>query len=210
MGCGKGGSYVCEKCEVGMWEEEQVCPSCGRNSRYGLRHKYCRGDLEGLTCLWAYEGMARKLISNAKYKYLFGQLGELVKFEGRIELEFFRRFLAAKPVIVPVPLHPNRLRERGFNQAEILANYEARITNLEVKDLLVRVKDTQRQVGRSRDERLNAMKGAFEINRNSLFVIPNSILLVDDVWTTGATMREGAKVLRQAGVKRIWGLVLAR
>ena len=210
VNCGKDGGYVCEEGSVGMWEEEQICPSCRRASRYGLRHKYCRGDMDGLTCLWAYEGIARKIIANAKYKYFYDQLGELIKLEERTEFEFLRRFLETRPKVVPVPLHPKRLRERGFNQAEKIANYEAGIMNLEVKNLLIRIKDTQQQVGRSREERLNAMENAFVVNRNSLFEIPDSILLVDDVWTTGATMSECAKVLRQNGAERIWGLVLAR
>src|SRR3990172_2608564 len=50
INCGRWGRYVCEKCEVGLWEEEQICPRCCRRSRYGLRHKYCKRVMEGLTC----------------------------------------------------------------------------------------------------------------------------------------------------------------
>src|SRR3989344_1827847 len=105
VGCGKMGEYVCNDCQVGMWEEEQ---------------------LPGLTCLWAYEGLARKLISKAKYDGRYDYLKFLI-FN-------FREFLKEKPVVVPVPLHENRLRERGFNQAEIIAKAVCRIWHLELND----------------------------------------------------------------------------
>src|SRR3989304_8658819 len=81
VGCGKMGGYVCEKCDVGLWEEEQICPTCGRASRYGLRHQYCKEawSMEGLTCFWAYEGIAQKLIKQAKYKFYYDYLGELLE-----------------------------------------------------------------------------------------------------------------------------------
>lgn len=213
VGCGKYGGYVCEKCEVGLWEEEQICPSCCRNSRYGIRHKYCKGDLEGLTCLWAYEGLARKLISNVKYRYFYDQLDKLVILDDRIELEFFRRFLTVDPVVVPVPLHPKRLRERGFNQATLIGEaFAARHSLAYNSHLLLRVKETKPQVGRTREERLESLNGAFNITPRPPLNLRGgaNILLVDDVWTTGATMRECARVLRAAGVKQVWGFVLAR
>jgi len=215
VNCGRWGEYVCEECQVGMWEEEQICPTCCRNSRYGERHKYCRGELEGLTCLWAYEGIARKLITKAKYSGQFDVLEFLISnfpFDSAQGEQFFyfKKFLETNPIIVPVPLHPKREKERGFNQATIVASLIANRYSLVVKNLLTRVKDTGRQVGKKREERLKAMSGAFELSRDTPYVIPNTILLVDDVWTTGATLRECAKVLRRGGAKQVWGLVLAR
>ena len=65
-------------------------------------------------------------------------------------------------------------------------------------------------MGKTREERMRSMAGAFEIKHDSSFMIPDSVLLVDDVWTTGATMRECSRVLKKAGVGQIWGFVLAR
>jgi predicted amidophosphoribosyltransferase len=84
---------------------------------------------------------------------------------------------------------------------------------LDVRELLVRIKDTGRQVGRSREERLKAMEGAFRITPHPPLNLrggDNLVLLIDDVWTTGATMRECTKVLKTAGIKKVWGLCLAR
>lgn len=190
IGCGKLGDYVCEACSVGMWEEEQ---------------------LPGLTCLWAYEGLARKLISKAKYDGRYDYLKFLIfnfKFLNNPQYYNFQNFLKLKPTVVPVPLHKNRLRERGFNQAEIIAKAVCEIWNLELSDCLTRVKDTGHQVGRTRAERLNALKNAFSLRPASRTL--TSVLLVDDVWTTGATMNECAKTLKTAGVKNIWKFVLAR
>ncbi|KKU62722.1 MAG: hypothetical protein UX86_C0044G0011 [Candidatus Amesbacteria bacterium GW2011_GWC1_47_15] len=114
--------------------------------------------------------------------------------------------------MVPVPLHPSRLRERGFNQAKVISQSLGLRWGLNTQDILVRIKDAGRQVGRKREERLRSMAGAFAFDsrikiHGSRF---KNILLVDDVWTTGATMNECARTLKQGGVKKVWGLVLAR
>ena len=214
VGCGHWGKYVCDSCEVGLWEEEQICPICARASRYGLRHTYCNRSpgLEGLTCLWAYEGIAQKIITKAKYNYYYDFLGELLVnsplFFARPEYTLFRRFLELKPVVVPVPLYFKREKERGFNQAQVISLSLSKSVRLGMKDCLVRVKDTGRQVGRGREERLKNMANAFALNPK--FPIPKNVLLVDDVWTMGATMNECSRVLIKAGAGRVWGFVLAR
>lgn len=218
VGCGRLGKYVCSECEVGLWEEEQICPACRRASRYGLKHKYCHEShsLDGLTCLWAYEGLARKIIKKAKYKGYFDMLKFLIsdgEFLDKPEYAYFQKFLETKPTIVPVPLHKKRLRERGFNQAEMVAKSIALRHALAYSShWLQRIKDTGHQVGRTRQERLEALKDAFTTSSGPP---PNlggggGVVLVDDVWTTGATMNECCKTLKKAGVMKVWGLVLAR
>lgn len=213
VNCGKFGKYVCQNCEVGLWEEEQICPICSRSSRYGLRHAYCHNayGLDGLTCFWAYEGVARKIITKAKYKSLFELLSELIVKSNseRVEFTGLEKFLESKPMIVPVPLSPSRERWRGFNQAKIITDLVGREWRLEGRDLLMRIKDSGQQVGRTRQERLDTVINSFQISKFK-FQIPQAILLVDDVWTTGATMSECCKVLKKSGVKQVWGLVLAR
>jgi len=80
---------------VGLWEEEQICPVCTRNSRYGLPHKYCHKSygLDGLTCLWSYEGIAKKIIKKAKYKYFYDLLGELINLPEGGEYFYLQKFL---------------------------------------------------------------------------------------------------------------------
>lgn len=211
LNCGRIGSYLCLNCEIGLWEEQQICPICRRLSRYGLPHATCssKNSLDGLTCLWAYEGVARKIITRAKYNFYFDVLSELFsRGQGildRPEYTYFQRFFETKPVVVPVPLHPNRLKYRGFNQAEVIAKLAAKMWNLKAKNLLLRTVDTAHQVGKIRTDRLASMTGAFRATGKA-----EKVLLVDDVWTTGATLSECAKTLKKAGVKKVWGLALAR
>jgi ComF family protein len=115
-------------------------------------------------------------------------------------------------VIVPVPLHPHRLRKRGFNQAELLANhvYESRRDARScVSTLLTRIRDTLSQVEcRDRQTRLKNPQGAFSLNGH---IDPKvTYVLVDDLVTTGATLEECCRVLKENGAKTVWGLVLAR
>ena len=209
---------MCDKCQVGLWEEEQICPVCARPSRYGLRHATCSKlyALDGLTCFWAYEGIAKKIIQKAKYRFYYDLLGELLvdssSFISRPEFSYFLKFLETKPVVVPVPLHPSREKWRGFNQAELIAKSLAARHKLSFNShLLQRVKDTGHQVGRTRQERLKSVEGVFSLN-SKLYSLcsPVAVLLVDDVWTTGATLSECCKILKKAGAKQVWGLVLAR
>lgn len=215
INCERWGGYLCDKCEIGLWEEQQICPICTRLSRYGLPHPYCHASysLDGLTCLWAYEGAARKIVTKAKYNFYFDLLSELFIRAGAIldrpEYTYLRRFLESKPVVVPVPLHPHRLKMRGFNQAEVIGKLVTRFWGLGFSNLLIKTKDTGHQVGRTREERLDIIKDAFALSVKHL-ALPPAVLLVDDVWTTGATLSECAKTLKKSGVKKVWGLALAR
>jgi len=110
-----------------------------------------------------------------------------------------------------VPLHPLRLRERGFNQSEQLANQLSKYTGIPVLDLLERVKHTEKQSKRTKKERLKQIKGNFNLNPFFLPTIKaKHILLVDDIYTTGATIHECADRLLTAGAKKVYSLTLAR
>jgi ComF family protein len=109
--------------------------------------------------------------------------------------------------LCPVPLHWTRLFARGFNQSALLAEHVARVHGCEVAHLLHRCRSTGHQARRKRSERLEAMGGAFVVKRGVF--LPDRVILVDDVCTTGATLDACASVLRAAGVHRVDALVLA-
>jgi len=112
-------------------------------------------------------------------------------------------------VVVPVPLHPHRLRERGYNQATLLAKEVEKALGLPLlEDALLRVRSTIPQVGLTARERRDNVRGAFHCADGNLK--GQRILLVDDVCTTGATLEACSLALRQEGVGVVWGLVLAR
>ncbi len=113
-------------------------------------------------------------------------------------------------VVIPVPLHATRLRERGFNQALLLAHELGTVFNLAVCfDNLARIRSTRPQVELSGTERIKNVAGAFALRRPDE-VRGKAILLVDDVFTTGATMNECSGVLKQAGSSRVTSLTVAR
>jgi ComF family protein len=113
-------------------------------------------------------------------------------------------------IILPVPLHRNRLRERGFNQSELLAKNLARSTNMPIEPkALRRIKPTIAQAGLSRAKRFANLKAAFRVDKSSA-VAGKKLLLIDDVFTTGSTLGECAKALLKAKAESVDALVLAR
>lgn len=108
-------------------------------------------------------------------------------------------------ILCPVPLHWTRAFERGFNQAALLAENIRAIKGWPVYELLKRTRPTGHQAWRNRDHRLSALSGAFRVTGQ----VPPYIILVDDLYTTGATLDECAKTLKKAGAKYVCGLVAA-
>jgi ComF family protein len=146
-----------------------------------------------------------KIIENFKYHYieeLSGVMEVLIKQFIKNNREFF----VGIEQILPVPLHPRRLAERGFNQAEIIARILASELSLSVVTILQRSLFTEQQARLSKVERHKNVEGAFVASTSS----SGRILLVDDVFTTGATMQECAKVLLESGAKEVIGFTLAR
>lgn len=193
-----------------------VCTVYNRWSIDGKTHPGCFGTytLDGTFAALAYKGIVPKLIYQIKYQpYLTDLLpavGDLC-FEALIQQELFVAVLSQNPILVPIPLSPKRLRKRGYNKEELLAAELGKRFGLAVLPLLKRVKETTPQYGLKREERLENIKGAFEINlKHTMKNGQSYVLLVDDVLTTGSTMLEAAKVLKKHGFRRVWGLALAK
>jgi len=217
LGCGQTGSYFCPAClNLIAAAPDRICPICQKGSFGGLTHPGCltpRG-LDGLTTIFPYGGLIEKAIKKIKYQFVTDLGSELVElflsFVG--EDEAFTRFCQGKPVLVPIPLHPSRLRWRGFNQSELLGRLIAANLKLDfAPNLLARVKNTKPQVELDKKDRQGNIRGAFQVNKNFQFSISNfQFIVFDDVWTSGATIREAAKVFKRHGAKKVWGLALAR
>ena len=112
-------------------------------------------------------------------------------------------------LVVPVPLHPARLRERGFNQAELLAKILAQKINIPLGRALERIRYTTTQTAFDRVERMENLYGAFRL-RKKIGVRGLHVLLVDDILTTGSTLSECARVLREAGAQSVYAVTAAR
>jgi len=218
LGCGKAGSYFCPDClDLVLLKDKQICPVCGKGAFGGLTHQGCRRPfgLDGLTSIFAYKGVVAEAIKKLKYKFVRDLAEELVELflsfcgENKIFSEFCR---LPNVVLTPVPLHPQRLHWRGFNQAELLGKLIAKSLGIKfIPDLLIRVKNTRPQVELDKARRRVNIHGVFKKNPNSQFAIRNSLILIfDDVWTTGATLKEAGKVLKRNGARKVWGLTIAR
>jgi ComF family protein len=120
----------------------------------------------------------------------------------------FKDFLRKRPVVTAVPLHWRRENWRGFNQAEIVAEMVEESLGLERKRLVERRKASRPQVELGKEARAENVKAVFRVRPG--VDLPRKVLVVDDVWTTGATMRAVGECLKRAGVKEVWGLSLAR
>lgn len=165
--------------------------------------------------LFAASSYENAVLRNLIHEFKYRNLMTLQKPLGKIIIRYLKG--VALPIqdttIVPIPLHPSRLRSRGFNQAEILARIVGISLDLPIEtETLKRIKNTKSQIDlKSHDERRENIKNCFEILAQSKEKVKNkNVLLVDDVYTSGATIDEAAKVLRRAGVKDIKALVLAK
>ena len=156
----------------------------------------------------SYEDIVKRCICLFKYE---GKI-RLSKVLGSVMAEYAARntgCFGPIDMIVPVPLHPVKLRERQFNQSELIAEHLAgRLDKKLEKNWLKRIKYTAPQTGLSREQRLRNLKGAFLVRKEARFA-DKSVLLVDDVMTTGATLHECAKTIKSAGAKKVLAYTLA-
>lgn len=220
LGCQQEGFFFCETCSTALSEQEiQECPVCrSPYARGGSVCKLCRKKtaLDGMLVATPYKNrLVEHLIHTLKYRFIEALAEPLAKILIR---SLNHHSLPLPDLILPVPLHPKRLRYRGFNQAELIAQaLEQHLTpglnlNLYQKDILIRVRFTKPQMQTSsRQERLENLAGAFQVVPQTIPKLRNKeIWLIDDVTTTGTTLEECAKVLKAAGVKSVWGIVVAR
>jgi ComF family protein len=159
-----------------------------------------------------YEGGLRGLVHLMKYERVLPVAAVLGRMLASAIAELLPGCGDALPLIVPVPLHRSKRSERGFNQAELIARAAVKHLPLPIEvatGVLVRQRATISQVGLSREERIANMSDAFRV-RDRRRVHGRTLIVVDDVMTTGTTLSECARVLKQAGAERVWAATVAR
>lgn len=218
VGCGKFGTYFCPQCVRNISQTELVCPHCERPSIGGLVHPLCKkkNGLDGLWSLGVYKDPLRKAIQKLKYKFVKDLAAVLVDLTLEYWARYSPQFLEEIKkdggegwVVIPVPLHPKRQNWRGFNQSAQLGKLLAQKIGLKYEEALKRVKFTKPQVGLKGWKRKQNIKNAFSLSVNHEPITMN-YLLIDDVWTTGSTLKECCYVLKRGGAKKVWALTLAR
>lgn len=209
VGCGRWGYFICPVCCQSLPRiEPPVCLRCGQPQRQGTLCSNCADwqDIEGLRAPFRFEGAIRQAVLELKYQHL---RAIAVPLAGLLH-----HYLAAAPlpvdVLIPIPLHPRRLRERGYNQSELLAKELSKLVKLPVvTDCLVRERDTPPQARTtSIEERRRNIAKAFVCLDNR--VGGQRVLVIDDVSTSGATLDAAAAALKSAGASSVWGLTVAR
>ncbi len=191
----------CRRCGVGFTTdlgEDHLCSDCLRGTGHFTKGR----------ALAHYEGLVPEIISRFKYRgdaRLAKPLGDLLADYEDPDFSFHDYRL-----VIPVPLHPRRLRQRGFNQSLLLARRIGRRHSLPLNfTALRRIRATVPQTELSGAERQKNIRGAFAVF-NPQAVTEKAVLLIDDVFTTGATVEECAKALIRAGAKQVDVLTLAR
>lgn len=210
VSCKKLGTYLCKNCYSKIeFIQNPVCPICQRQAFEGKTHPGCAGRyrLDGLIVACRYSGPAKMAIIKVKYKWIWDV--EKV-FVDLLSVRFWKFDVPGDIILVPVPLHAKRKSWRGFNQSEILAKSLAKKFRVHFSNLLVRTRETKTQVGLRREARKENVKDSFAINPALHSELKDkNIVLVDDVFTSGATMGECCKVLKKNGAKNVWALAVA-
>ena len=189
VGCGRSGAFLCDVC---IAEAPRAADATG----VGL-------DL--VLAPFQMQGAAQRAVHRLKYNGVRG----LAPVMGIVMAQHLARHGVSPDLIVPVPLHASRRRERGYNQTELLAGEAGSWLKAPVDaGLLERTERAGPQArAASREERWANVAGAFRARREA---IGKSIVIIDDVTTTGATLQACAAALRRAGARRVWGLTFAR
>jgi len=224
LGCGREGAWICKECfENISLNIESVCPFCGKSSPFGRVCFSCQGKyyLKGVMVASTYDN---KILKNMIQAFKYNFVRSLAKPLGQILINFLEETrkinfssedvgILQNPqgvLLIPIPLHRKRFLERDFNQAELLAIEVANRFGFKLSsDILKRLRYTPPQVKLKREAREENIKRAFSCVAPEA-VKGKKILLLDDVFTTGATVNECAQVLKKAGAREIWGLVLAK
>lgn len=217
--CKKSGAYLCISCYDSLdIFPHSICPHCNIRLPGGKLSDKCYNVLKLdrlFTCSNFRDETLNKLIKDLKYKKSYTLSKPLAQFtywwlkkEGYIE-EIKKNI----DVIIPIPMHRKKHKERGFNQAEKIAQEFAQLSELEFNsNILIKTKKTKTQVEVGiKKEREKNLKNVFTVEPSQVSNIKNkTILLIDDVITTGSTMRECAKTLRRAGAREVCGLAVAK
>jgi competence protein ComFC len=200
--CGEKGSDLCTKCLLDS-------PSAERESAnwifplFDYRHSPIKKSI------WLLKYKGKKRIAGIFAEIIYDKMIEELS-----ELSVMKNF--REPILIPIPLSKKRYRERGYNQAELICQELMKINNLRhgvdmklEKNILVKIKETEHQANiKDRRERLKNLSDSFSI-KNLELIKNKNVILIDDVTTTGATLTEAKKILKQFGAKKIIAFTVA-
>lgn len=206
LGCGAEGDWICLACQKEFQlSRPTVCVLCGKAGEDGLCET-CRQStgLGGVVSLLPYYYLpVQRLIRAVKFA---GQFDGLSFFTHRYGRKILARIPEGDWSLAPIPLSKERQRQRGFNQAELFARQLSTLGQLPLWHGLIRTRHTAAQAELAAKERAKNMRGALTVNERPA---PENVILVDDVMTTGSTIREAVRALKKAGSSSVWAITIA-
>ncbi|MDO8573947.1 MAG: ComF family protein [Candidatus Daviesbacteria bacterium] len=218
VGCKKLDTFFCEDCISNILQKNLICPECERLSLGGKTHSVCRkrSGLDGLWSLGWYQGPLKKSIKQFKYQ----RVSNIAETLSDLLVDYWIKFQPLvfdlieknkkKWLVIPVPLHWWRENNRGFNQVSLIGQILSKKLGLDYCEALKRTRYTKSQAALKGQDRHQNIKNAFALSPDCNLSPDACILLIDDVWTTGSTLRECCEVLKKNGAKQVWAITLAR
>lgn len=212
IGCGYVGTYICPICEERMKKiKKPVCFYCNRPSILGLTHPRCHQEngVDGHLSLYLYDGLFKRLLLESKYKGAYLILMSLLSFSQPYLLLNLQKWSHLfNPTMMSVPLHIRRIRERGFNQSDFIVKTYSKYAGIATGTFLERVVNTGHLATIiSKNKRKHHIQGAFKYIGGHP---PQTALLVDDVITSGSTVLECSRTLKENGVRTVLTFSLAK
>jgi len=210
--CGKIDSSICHECSKNVYKiSGRICEKCGRpigDVIYSMCKNCLSNDyhFDKIFSVYLYKGAARRGILLFKYKGFF-------QFAEKFSEEIIEKVSIIKnniDLVVPVPIHKNRYLDRGYNQSLLLAHQISKRLLIPYCDILIRKIETKPFYNISFKERQREIRGKIDVKKRYINTILNkNILLIDDIFTSGATMNECALVLKKHGACYVYGAVIA-
>ena len=209
--CGKiNKNWLCENCEKSLnrIKKSNIIKINEENKYYKKYKEKNKIFYDELLYLYSYKGIIRKLILKYKFRqetYLYNMFSKII-LKDKSSLNKINEY----DIIIPMPMYKEKKKERGYNQTELIVKCISKELNIQLQDNnLVKIKNTKTQSTLSKEERKENIKNAFEIN-NIEEVKNKKIIIFDDIFTTGETVNEASRILKEAGTKEILVLVLAK
>ena len=206
----KDGEIICDGCRDTLRIiEEPYCMKCGR--KLNCDEALCgectsnMHEFESGRCVFVYDELMKESI----YRFKYAGRAEYAEYYGKMAVKLYGNYIGKiKPdALIPVPLHKSRYIKRGYNQAEEIARVIGRELGIRVfDDVLIRAENTKVQKKLGAGARQNNLKKAFKIGSNSVKL--STVILIDDIYTSGSTIDACASVLKTAGIREVYYIVL--